>query len=68
VFALAIASAMFSAHGHLGSPGAVTAGFRPALWACACFAALGAVTAIALTSSVRVTPAKIDPADLPIAA
>ena len=38
VFALAIGSAVFSAHGHLGSPAAVTAGFRPALWACAGFA------------------------------
>ena len=28
VFALAIASAVFSAHGHLGSPAAVTAGFQ----------------------------------------
>ena len=30
VFAIAISSAVFSAHGHLGSPAAVTAGFaRP---------------------------------------
>ena len=45
VFAIAISSAVFSAHGHLGSPAAVTAGFRPALWSCVVFAALAAVTA-----------------------
>jgi EmrB/QacA subfamily drug resistance transporter len=45
VFAIAIASAVFSASGHLGSPATVTAGFRPALWACAGFAILAAVTA-----------------------
>jgi hypothetical protein len=38
VFALAVATAVFAAHGHLGSPAAITAGFRPALWACVCFA------------------------------
>ena len=53
VFALAIASAVFSAHGHLGSPAAVTAGFQPALWTCACFAVLAALSAIAITSSPR---------------
>ena len=42
VFAIAIGSAVFSAHGHLGSPAAVTAGFRPALWSCVVFAALAA--------------------------
>src|SRR5919201_348823 len=50
VFALAIASAVFSAHGGLGSPAAVTAGFRPALWTCACFAVLAAVSGVAITS------------------
>jgi MFS family permease len=50
VFAIAISSAVFSAHGNLTSPAAVTAGFRPALWACVIFAALAAVTAAAITS------------------
>src|SRR5581483_5939177 len=50
VFALAIAGAVFSAHGHLGSPAAVTAGFRPALWACAAFAVLAAVSALGIAS------------------
>jgi EmrB/QacA subfamily drug resistance transporter len=68
VFALAIASAVFSAHGHLGSPSAVTAGVRPALWACACFAVLAALSAVAITSSRRETAAQAELADVPIAA
>jgi EmrB/QacA subfamily drug resistance transporter len=66
VFALAIAGAVFAAHGHLGTPAAVTAGFRPALWACACFAVLAALSGIAITSPRRGTRAGA--ADLPIAA
>jgi MFS family permease len=50
VFALAIGSAVFAAHGHLGSPAAVTAGFRPALWACVGFAALATASCFALTA------------------
>jgi EmrB/QacA subfamily drug resistance transporter len=65
VFALAIASAVFAAHGHLGSPAAVTAGFRPALWTCACFAVLAALSGIAIT---RDTSTQAEAADLPIAA
>jgi hypothetical protein len=68
VFALAIASAVFSAHGHLGSPAAVTAGFRPALWTCACFAVLAALSAIAMTSSRQATSPRAAAADLPAAA
>jgi len=49
VFSIAIASAVFAAHGHLGNPAAVTAGFRPALWSCVIFAVLAALTAIAIT-------------------
>jgi MFS family permease len=62
VFALAIATAVFTAHGNLGSPAAVTAGFRPALWACVCLAVLGAVSAIAMSSPRRETATKADPA------
>ena len=51
VFALAIASAVFSGSGHLGSPAAVTAGFQPAVWACAGFAVLALLSALAMTSS-----------------
>src|SRR5436305_6926907 len=68
VFALAIASAVFAAHGHLGSPTAVTAGFRPALWTCACFAILAALSGIAITSHRRETSTKAKPADLPLPA
>jgi EmrB/QacA subfamily drug resistance transporter len=65
VFALAIASAVFAAHGHLGSPTAVTAGFRPALWTCVCFAVLAALSGIAISSSQRPASRRIEPADLP---
>jgi EmrB/QacA subfamily drug resistance transporter len=68
VFALAVASAVFSAHGHLGTPAAVTAGFRPALWTCACFAALAALAGVATTSSRRKASTQSRPADIPIAA
>jgi EmrB/QacA subfamily drug resistance transporter len=49
VFAIAIASSVFSANGHLGSPASVSAGFTPAMWACACFAVLAALTAVGIT-------------------
>ena len=45
VFAIAAASAAFSATGHLGTPTSVTAGFRPALWVCAGLALLAAISA-----------------------
>jgi EmrB/QacA subfamily drug resistance transporter len=64
VFALAIASAVFSAHGHLGRPGAVTAGFGPALWACVCFALLAAASGIAMRPSRREIAAHGEPADV----
>jgi EmrB/QacA subfamily drug resistance transporter len=67
VFAIAIASAVFSVNGHLGSPATVTAGFRPALWACACFAVLAALSATAITSSRRETSTQAKPADVPMA-
>src|SRR5664279_1557931 len=50
VFAIAIASAVFSAHGNLGNPTTVTAGFQPALWSYVIFAALAAFTSIAITT------------------
>ncbi len=67
VFALAIAGAVFSAHGHLGSPAAVTAGFRPALWACAVFAVLAAVSALGIASRPGGGPAG-EAVDVPAAA
>jgi EmrB/QacA subfamily drug resistance transporter len=55
VFAVAIASSVFAAHGHLGSPAGVTAGFRPALAVSAALSLLGAVTALAITARRRET-------------
>jgi MFS family permease len=68
VFAIAIGSAVFSAYGQLGSPASVTAGFRPALWACAVFAVLAAVSAVGLTSRKPATASHPETAELPIAA
>jgi MFS family permease len=48
VFAIAVGSSVFAAHGNLSDPVAVTAGFRPALWSCVIFAALAALTSVAL--------------------
>ncbi len=68
VFAIAIGSAVFSAHGHPGNPAAVTAGFRPALWSCVVFAALAAVSAVGITAAPRRADAAIHAADIPVAA
>ena len=40
---------MFAAYGHLGTPASVTDGFKPALAACAGFALLAALSALAIT-------------------
>lgn len=63
VFAIAIGSAVFSAHGQLGTPASVTAGFQPALWSCVAFALLAALTAIAISSRTSDATAGIKPAD-----
>jgi EmrB/QacA subfamily drug resistance transporter len=68
VFALAIAGAVFSAHGHLGTPAGVTAGFQPALWACVAFAVLAAVTALGIGRGRRKPTAELAEAELAIAA
>jgi EmrB/QacA subfamily drug resistance transporter len=68
VFAIAIGSAVFSAHGHLGNPAAVTAGFQPALWSSVVFAALAAVTALAIPAPAPRAAANTDPADVLVAA
>jgi EmrB/QacA subfamily drug resistance transporter len=68
VFAIAIGSAVFSANGHLGSPASVTAGFRPALWACACFAVLAALTAFCISPRRTAAIVPVESADLPVAA
>ncbi len=68
VFSIAVASAVFAAHGQLGNPAAVTAGFRPALWACVIFAVLAAVTAMAIPSHPSTTTTEITAADALVAA
>ena len=68
VFAIAIGTAVFSAHGHLGSPAAVTAGFRPALWSCVVFAVLAAVTAACITAAPGRAGVNTHAADVPVAA
>jgi EmrB/QacA subfamily drug resistance transporter len=68
VFAIAIASAIFSTHGHLGTPASVTAGFRPALWACAAFAVLAAVAALGISSRRHEPATQLDKAEIPVAA
>ena len=68
VFAIAIGSAVFSAHGHLGNPAAVNAGFRPALWSCVVFAALAAVTAAGIPAASGRAAAETHAAGVPVAA
>jgi EmrB/QacA subfamily drug resistance transporter len=68
VISIAIASAVFAAHGHLGNPAAVTAGFRPALWSCVIFAALAALTSIAITTRPSGAPTDTPAADVLVAA
>jgi EmrB/QacA subfamily drug resistance transporter len=50
VFAIAIASSVFAAFGHLGSAGSVTSGFRPAMVVATGLSLLGAITALAITA------------------
>jgi hypothetical protein len=50
VFAIAISTAVFTAHGNLGTPASVTSGFKPALAACAGFALLATLSATAIPS------------------
>ena len=67
VFGVAIGSTVFATYGGLASPAAVTAGFKPALWACAVFAGLAALTGLAM-SARRKPAADVEHAGLQIAA
>ena len=67
VFGVAIGSTVFATYGGLASPVAVTAGFKPALWACAVFAGLAALTGLAM-SARRKPAAEVERAGLQIAA
>jgi EmrB/QacA subfamily drug resistance transporter len=67
VFAVALGSTIFSAYGGPSSPQAVTAGFGPALWACAAIAGLSTLAAAGL--SPRSAPAsETEPTTVPVAA
>jgi MFS family permease len=68
VFAIAVASAVFSANGHLGSPATVTAGFRPALWSCVGFAVLAALTAFYISPRRSAAVGPVEAAELPVGA
>jgi EmrB/QacA subfamily drug resistance transporter len=61
VFAIAAASAVFTAYGHLGTPAGVTDGFRPAIAACAAFALLAALSALAVTPGQAQPAPALDP-------
>jgi EmrB/QacA subfamily drug resistance transporter len=52
-FGIATASAVFAAHGHLGSAVSFTEGFRPALVVAAGFSLLGALSGLALSQRAR---------------
>jgi EmrB/QacA subfamily drug resistance transporter len=53
VFGIAVASTVFSAYGHLGTPASFDAGFRPALGVAAGFSLLGMLTALAVGGQRR---------------
>jgi EmrB/QacA subfamily drug resistance transporter len=62
VFAVAIVTSVYAAHGHVGSAAGVADGFRPAIAVSAVLALLGAVTALALERRAvrRVAPVAVD--------
>jgi MFS family permease len=62
VFAVAIGSEVFSTYGSFGSPAAITTGFKPALLACTIFAALAALSAVAMSPRSQPTAA-LEPAE-----
>jgi MFS family permease len=67
VFAIAIGSTVFATYGGLSNPATVTAGFKPALWACTVLAGLGALAGLAM-SSRREPAAEVQPAGVQVAA
>ena len=61
VFAIAIASSVFAANGHLGSAASVTGGFRPAMAVSAALSLLGAITALVVVTRRREPAADLEP-------
>ncbi len=67
VFGVAIATAVFNAHGSLSSPAGVASGFKPALGVAAGLSLLGAIVAIGMRSSrAAASPERLAEAPLPI--
>jgi hypothetical protein len=64
-FGIAIVTAVFTAHGHLGSAASVTSGYRPALAVSAAISLLGALTAIAAGGRRSGSPIEVRPAAAP---
>ena len=67
VFAIAIAGAIFTANGHLGSPAAFTNGYKPALAACATLSLLATLAALAIAPGRRAEARELEPAEAPAA-
>jgi EmrB/QacA subfamily drug resistance transporter len=67
VFGIAVASAVFSANGHLGTTASFTAGFRPALAVAAALSLLGALSALAAGSRRRMPAPRTEAAATNIA-
>jgi EmrB/QacA subfamily drug resistance transporter len=67
VFAIAIAGAIFTANGHLGSPAAFTNGYKPALAACATLSLLATLAALAIAPGRRAESREHEPAEVPAA-
>jgi EmrB/QacA subfamily drug resistance transporter len=67
-FGVAVVTAVFAAHGHLGSPASVVSGYRPALAVSAGLSLVGAVTAMAVgrrKAAAAIPPATVaDQAEL----
>jgi EmrB/QacA subfamily drug resistance transporter len=63
VFGIAIAGAIFSANGHLGSPAAFTDGFKPALAACAVLSLLASLAATGVVPTRRSETRDLEPAE-----
>ncbi|HKF75086.1 MAG TPA: DHA2 family efflux MFS transporter permease subunit [Candidatus Dormibacteraeota bacterium] len=58
-FGIAVTTAVFAAHGHLGAPASFDAGFKPAMAVAAGLSLLGAASALAVTSRRRRAPAVV---------
>jgi EmrB/QacA subfamily drug resistance transporter len=63
VFGIAIATAVFTTYGHIGTPASVTDGFKPALAACAIFGLLASVTALAINGRKAERVSDLEPVE-----